>query len=321
MIRVAMFDTKSYDEEFFNRVCKRNIKITYFEERLSLKNVSLCKGFDAIIVFVNDDVNKSVIEKLVLYKIKLIALRCAGFNNIDLKSLKGRIKVVRVSAYSPSSVAEFVMAMLLTLIRKTHKAYIRVKDYNFSLDNLIGFNLKDKTIGIIGMGKIGTCLKKICLGFDMKVIYNDRIDKESVPLDYLFKNSDIISLNCPLTNETKYLINQESIKHMKKGVIIVNTSRGELINSKDLLKGLRSGKIQGACLDVYEEEENIFFENKSNNILKDDVLLKLIAHPRVLMTSHQGFLTKEALENIALTTIDNILNFFEKNILLNEVKF
>lgn len=247
----------------------------------------------------------------------MVALRCAGYNNVDVKRAFGKVHVVHVPAYSPYAVAEHTMALLLTSIRRIHKAYIRTKDFNFSLDGLTGFNLNGKTIGVIGTGKIGKIFIDICKGFGMNVIAYDKYPSNDssinyVSLDELFKESDIISLHCPLTDETTHLINDESIKLMKKGVVIINTSRGGLINTESLLQGIKDRKIGAACLDVYEEEGDVFFKDYSGHIIDDDLLARLISMPNVIVTSHQAFLTKEALDNIASTTIENI-NYYYNN--------
>jgi len=319
-MKIAFFDAKNYDIDSFDPFIKeRNIKVKYFEPRLSIDTVSLANGFDAVCVFVNDDVNKEVVNRLYEYGIKAIFLRCAGFNNVDLKACFGKIHVYRVPAYSPYAVAEHAMALLLASNRRIHKAYNRVRDYNFSLSGLAGFDLHGKTVGVIGTGKIGRIFIDICKGFGMKVIAYDlfpaqNVDFEYVPLEELFKRADIISLHCPLTKETEHIINKDSIKLMKKGVAIVNTSRGGLICSEDLLEGIKQRIVATVCLDVYEEESNIFFQDKSGHIMNDNTLLQLIAMPNVIVTSHQAFLTQEALANIADTTTQNIVNFFEGNI-------
>ena len=316
-MKIAFFDTKNYDIDSFDPFIKeRNIEVKYFEPRLSLDTVSLAKGFDGVCVFVNDDVNKDVVAALYELGVKAIFLRCAGFNNVDLKSCFGKIHVYRVPAYSPYAVAEHAMALLLTSNRRIHKAYNRVRDYNFSLSGLAGFDLHGKTVGVIGTGKIGRIFIDICKGFGMHVIAYDPfpaagVDFPYVPLEELFKQADIISLHCPLTKQTEHIINKDAIALMKKGVAIVNTSRGGLIDSEDLLEGIKQRKIGTVCLDVYEEESNIFFQDKSGHIMNDNTLLQLIAMPNVIVTSHQAFLTSEALANIADTTTENILNFFE----------
>ena len=325
MIKAAMFDSKPYDVESFNRNNK-DIAIKYFETKLSEDTVELARGFDCVIAFVNDIIDKAVIEKLCEYKVRLVALRCAGFNNVDLKAADGKINVVRVPAYSPHAVAEHAMGMLLTLIRRTHKAYIRSKDFNFSLNGLTGFNLNGKTVGVIGTGKIGRVFCEICNGFGIKVLAYDLYPDSSVKAEYvslneIFEKSDIISLHCPLTNDNYHIIENSTIDRMKNGVIIVNTSRGSLIDAEDLLDGIKDRKIGGACLDVYEEESDLFFEDNSGHIVQDDILARLISMPNVLITSHQAFLTEEALENIAQTTVSNISVFFRNGRLDNEVRY
>ena len=256
--------------------------------------------------------------------IKLIALRCAGYNNVDVEYAYGKVHVVRVPAYSPYAVAEHAMALLLTSIRRIHKAYIRTKDFNFSLEGMTGFDLHGKTVGVIGTGKIGRIFIDICRGFGMNVIAYDKFPAkdsgiEYVSLDELWERSDIISLHCPLTDENKYMINADTIAKMKKGVVILNTSRGALINSEALLEGIKDRKVGAACLDVYEEESNIFFHDYSNHIVNDDILARLISMPNVIVTSHQAFLTREALANIADTTLANIREFYKTDRCANEV--
>ena len=259
-----------------------------------------------------------MIDKLYESGVKLIALRSAGYNNVDVRAAFGKIHVVHVPAYSPYAVAEHAAALLLTSIRRIHKAYNRTRDYNFSLNGLTGFDLHGKTVGVIGTGRIGRIFIDICRGFSMNVIAYDRFPApdsgiEYVTLDELFERSDIISLHCPLTDETRHLINADSIGKMKKGVVIVNTSRGALIDAEALLEGIKERRIGAACLDVYEEEADVFFEDRSGHILNDELLSRLISMPNVIVTSHQAFLTEEALKNIAETTVNNILSFFEKD--------
>ena len=266
----------------------------------------------------NDTVSAAVIEKLYEYGVRLIALRSAGYNNVDLQAAYGRIHVVHVPAYSPYAVAEHAMALLLTSVRRIHKAYNRTREFNFSLSGLTGFDFHGKTVGVVGTGKIGRIFIDICRGFGMNVIAYDRFPaKDSgityVSLEELLEQSDIISLHCPLTDETRHMINAEAIGKMKKGVVIVNTSRGALIDAEALLEGIKARKIGAACLDVYEEEADVFFEDRSGHILNDDLLSRLISMPNVIVTSHQAFLTEEALNNIAETTVSNILSCFEKD--------
>ncbi len=327
--RIAFFDAKSYDKESFNDLNKDcDFDIRYFRYHLTEDNVVLAQGFDVVVVFVNDIINSRMIDKLIEYGVKLIALRCAGFNNVDLKAALNRIKVVRVPAYSPNAVAEHAITLMLALNRKIHRAYFRTRDSNFTLDGLLGFDMHNKIAGIIGTGRIGKALIKILLGFEMHVLAFDKYeDKEHaqqmgykyVPLDELFAKSDIISLNCPLTKETEFLINKDNIKKMKDGVMIINTGRGKLIRTYDLIQALKSGKIMAAGLDVYEEESEYFFEDLSNRVLTDDILARLLSFNNVIITSHQGFFTREAMYNIAQTTMQNIKDFIDGRELKNEV--
>lgn len=317
MIKTAMFDSREYDRPGFEKYGEKyEISFTFFETKLTRDTVPLAKGFDAVCVFVNDTVDKNVIDKLCEYGVKAILLRCAGFNNVDLKYAKEKIPVFRVPAYSPQTVAEHTAALLLCSIRRIHKAYIRTRNFNFSVNDFTGFELMGKTVGIIGTGKIGKAFINICNGFSMNVLaydlYPDKsINAEYVTLDRIFSESDIISLHCPLTKENAYMINEESIEKMKKGVIILNTSRGSLIDTEALIDGIKQKKVGAACLDVYEEESDVFFEDFSGHIVQDDTLARLISMPNVIVTSHQAFLTKEALSSIAETTCDNIKKYFE----------
>ncbi len=324
-MRIVFFDAKDYDKKAFEQYeGKEGLEFKYYETKLCEDTAELARGADVVCVFVNDDVNAAVIEKLYDFGVKLIALRCAGYNNVDLSAAYEKIHVVRVPAYSPYAVAEHTMALLLCSIRRIHKAYIRTKDFNFSLKGLTGFDLHGKTVGVIGTGKIGRAFIDICRGFGMKVLAYDKYPAEIegvryTELDELFRQSDIISLHCPLTEETAHLINKDSIAKMRKGVVIVNTSRGALIDSEDLLAGLKERRIGAACLDVYEEESDLFFEDFSGHIVNDDTLARLITMPNVIVTSHQAFLTEEALSGIAETTVKNILDFFGRQELENEV--
>ena len=319
MLKIAFFDAKPYDKASFDKYAKENdVKIKYFETKLNEDTANLAQGYDCVCVFVNDTIDAAVIDRLCELGIKIVALRCAGFNNVDVKYAYGKIHVLRVPAYSPYAVAEHAMALLLTSIRRIHKAYIRSRDFNFSLSGLTGFDLHGKTVGIVGTGKIGRVFLDICRGFGMKVLAYDKypvkeIDNGDtvryVEMDELLEKSDIISLHCPLTEETYHLIDENSIEKCKKGVVIINTSRGALVDAEALLQGIKSRKVGAACLDVYEEESDLFFEDNSGHILEDDTLARLISMPNVLVTSHQAFLTEEALENIAETTIKNIIEF------------
>lgn len=315
-MKLAFFDTKSYDIPGFDRYgIPAGVEIKYFEPNLNRDTVTLAAGFDAVCVFVNDTVDAVVVDKLHQLGVKAIVLRCAGFNNVDIKACEGKLRVFRVPAYSPHAVAEHAMALLLTINRRTHKAYIRTRDFNFSLQGLAGFDLYGKTVGIVGTGKIGRVFADICKGFGMKILAYDKFPNPDAGLDYvdlpeLFAQADIISLHCPLTEETHHLINADTIAMMKKGVTIINTSRGALVDTEALINGIKEKKVGAACLDVYEEEGDFFYEDFSGHIVQDDKLVRLIAMPNVLVTSHQAFLTEEALGNIAQTTVDNVLRYF-----------
>ena len=324
MIKVAMFDAKEYDKESFQKVCPEDIEITYFSAKLNKDTVMLASDKDVVCTFVNDKVDKAVVEKLYALGVKMIALRCAGFDSVDVQACYEKLCVVRVPAYSPEAVAEHAMALLMTSTRRIHKAYNRTRDFNFSLHDLVGINLHGRTVGVVGTGKIGKAFVKICNGFGMKVLAYDMypaqdLQAEYVSMEELLSRSDVISLHCPLTEENRHLINKETIAKMKKGVILLNTSRGGLIHAGDLLEGIKSRHIGAACIDVYEEEGDLFFNDKSGHILDDDVMARLLSMPNVIVTSHQAFLTEEALENIAETTIQNIELYFKKGEKPNEV--
>lgn len=323
-MKIAFFDTKSYDRPAFDKYGEGNgIEFKYFETKLNNDTVELAQGFDGVCAFVNDTVNDKVIDRLHEMGVKVLALRCAGFNNVDMKHAYGRLHVLRVPAYSPYAVAEHAMALLLTSIRRIHKAYIRSRDFNFSLNGLTGFDLHGKTVGVIGTGRIGRVFIDICRGFGMKVLAYDKFPSvdgiDYVELDEIFAKSDIISLHCPLTDDTYHVIDEDSLKKCKQGVVILNTSRGALVDAEALLYAIKSRKVGAACLDVYEEESDLFFEDNSGHILDDDILARLISMPNVIVTSHQAFLTEEALENIAETTVKNLLDFFKKGECSNEL--
>ncbi len=323
-MKIAFFDAKDYDIPSFEKYGKeKGIEFKYFETKLSADTAGLARGFDGVCVFVNDTVDRPVIDILYDAGIRVIALRCAGYNNVDLSYCFGRIHVVRVPAYSPYAVAEHTMALLLTSVRRIHKAYNRTKDFNFSLSGLTGFDLHGKTVGVVGTGKIGKIFIDLCRGFGMNILAYDKFPSaegvDYVPLDELLGKSDIISLHCPLTEETYHLIGAEAIEKLKKGVILLNTSRGALIDAEALLDGIKQRKIGAACLDVYEEESDLFFRDFSGHILEDDVLARLISMPNVIVTSHQAFLTEEALGNIAETTVQNLATFFGGGICENEL--
>ncbi len=276
--------------------------------------MQLARGFDGACVFVNDTVNAAVVDALYRLGVRVIALRCAGFNNVDVRACFGKLHVFRVPAYSPYAVAEHAMALLLTVNRHTNRAYLRTRDFNFSLSGLTGFDLHGKTAGVVGMGKIGRIFAQICTGFGMRVLAYDKFPNPDSGLDYvelpeLLRQADVISLHCPLTDETRHMIGAAAIVQMKDGAVLVNTSRGGLVDTEALIEGLKSHKVGAACLDVYEEEGDLFYEDCSGEIVSDDTLVRLIAMPNVLVTSHQAFLTKEALDNIAAATVDNLLKF------------
>ena len=327
--RIIFFDIKDYDREFFEKYGKNyNYEMSFFKSRLSLENVHLTKGYDVVCAFTNDDIGKETIDAMAENGVRLLAMRCAGFNNVSLKDIHNRFKVVRVPAYSPHAIAEYTVGLILAVNRKINKAYVRTREGNFSISGLMGVDLYGKTAGIIGTGKIGQILIKILKGFDMKVIaYDlfpnqkvaDELGFEYVSLDELYANSDIISLNCPLTKDTQYMINRRSMLKMKDGVILVNTGRGMLIDSADLVEALKDKKVGAVALDVYEEEEDYFFEDKSTQVIEDDILGRLLSFYNVLITSHQAYFTKEAVEAITVTTLNNIKDFIEGKPLVNEV--
>lgn len=325
MKQIAFFDTKPYDIAAFDNASEgSDIHFKYYETKLNEDTVGLASGCDGVCAFVNDTINAKVIDKLYDMGINLIALRCAGYNNVDVRHAFKKVHVVRVPAYSPYAVAEHAMAMLLTSIRRIHKAYNRTREFNFSLNGLTGFDLYGKTVGVVGTGKIGKVFINICRGFGMKVLAYDKYpqtdaDYAYVSLETLYEKSDIISFHCPLTEDTFHMVDAKSIDKMKKGVILINTSRGALIDAEALLSGIKARKIGAACLDVYEEESDIFYEDYSGHIVDDDVLARLISMPNVLVTSHQAFLTEEALNNISETTMNNISEFFKSGSCENEL--
>lgn len=327
--KIAFFGAKPYDIASFDKVNEKyNYDIRYYKGHLNPNNVVLTQDTDAVCIFVNDTADAAVIDAMVDNGVKLLVLRCAGFNNVDLKAAKGKLPVVRVPAYSPYAVAEYSLALMLSLNRKIHRAYWRTRDGNFSLNGLMGFDMHGKTIGIIGTGKIARILIRLLKGFGMRILAYDLYPDMKfageegisyVSLDELYRESDIISLHCPLTDQTKYMIDKDSIDKMKEGVMIINTGRGQLINTNDLIEGLKEKKIAAAGLDVYEEEGEYFYEDKSDKIIDDDVLARLLSFNNVIVTSHQAFFTKEALHNIAETTLQNIEDFRCHRPLVNEV--
>lgn len=324
MEKIAFFDTKPYDRIWFDRL-NREFEIVYFESRLRPESVRLTEGFRAVCAFVNDDIGERTVQGLAANGVELVAMRCAGYNNVALGAARGKLRVVRVPAYSPYAVAEHAMGMILMLNRKLHKAYIRTRGFNFSLNGLMGFDLHGKTAGVIGTGKIGRTFIDICRGFGMNVIANDPFPAENSGITYvsredIFRQSDIISLHCPLTEDTRYIINEQALSLMKPDTLIVNTSRGKLIDSEALLTALNEKRIGGAALDVYEEETDLFFEDNSDKLITDDTLSLLVSRPNVLITSHQAFFTKEAMQSIAQTTLESISDFFAGRPLKYEIR-
>lgn len=329
--KIGFFDAKSYDRNVFN-ACNEgsDLEIHFFGDRLNEESVRLAKGMDVVCVFVDDICDRQVIDTLKAYGVKLIALRCAGFNNVDLQEAwRCGIPVVRVPAYSPHAVAEYAVTLMLCLNRKVYRSTNRTREWNFKLDGLMGFDMYGKTVGIVGLGRIARCVAEILLGFGMKVLaydlYPDKAFVEShgiemVELNELYRRSDIITLHVPLTSRTQYMINSVSIDKMKRGVMIINTGRGKLISSDALIQGLRSGQVSCAGLDVYEDEQKYFYEDLSDSIINDDKLSILLTMPNVIVSSHQAFFTKEAMNNIAMTTLQNIRDFVSGKPLTNEVK-
>lgn len=324
-MKIAFYDTKNYDVTSFNlRNEGYGFQLKYFEAKLTEDTARLAKGYDVVCAFVNDRISRQVIDILEEQGVGLIAMRCAGYNNVDFEAAMNRIKVVRVPAYSPYAVAEHALALIMTLNRKTHKAYSRTRDNNFNINGLQGFDLFQKTVGIIGTGKIGQIFANICKGVGMKVLAYDKYPNEEsgleyVDLDTLYAQSDIVSLHCPLFKETHHIIGEDAINKMKDKVMIINTSRGGLVDTEALIQGLKDKKVGYAGLDVYEEESEYFFEDFSEEILDDDILARLLSFPNVLVTSHQAFLTAEALGNIATTTLDSIKAFGQGDKLENEI--
>lgn len=327
--KVCFFDAKPYDIKMFDEVNQAfGFNIKYFTSKLNADTVSLARDCRIICAFVNDDINEKVIEELYKNGTRLIALRCAGFNNVAMLYAYKKIDVVRVPSYSPHAVAEHAVALAMSLNRKTHRAYYRTRDNNFNINGFMGVDFYGKTCGVVGSGKIGQIFAGIMSGFGMNVIAydpfpNEQAAKENnfsyVSLKELFKTSDVISLHCPMTPENAYMINKDSIATMKDNVIIINTGRGKLINSKDLIAALKTSKIGGAGLDVYEEEEKYFFEDFSSDIIQDDTLVRLLSFPNVLVTSHQAFFTKEAMHAIAQTTLQNMQDFVDGKELENAI--
>ena len=329
-MKIALFSAKAYDRDYFEQANQQfNYSIDYFDVRLDAKTSRLAHGYPVVCAFVNDDLSRPVLTDLVNNGTRLLAMRCAGYNNVDLVAAKELgLTVVRVPAYSPEAVAEHSVGLMMTLNRRIHKAYQRTRDANFALDGLVGFNMFGKTAGIIGTGKIGIATLRILKGFGMRLLVNDpfqnqaaiELGAEYVDLDTLFRESDVISLHCPLFQENYHLLNSQSFAKMKKGVMIINTSRGALLNSQDAIEALKQGKIGALGLDVYEEESELFFEDKSNEVITDDTFRRLSACHNVLFTGHQAFLTREALLSIAGTTLNNTKVFTTNEKSGNEVE-
>lgn len=328
-MKIAMFSTKAWVHQAFEPLAEHfGAEITWLEPRLGLETASLAAGHEVVCAFVNDQLDAAVLEKLASLGVKLLAMRCAGFNNVDLKTAaRLGIGVVRVPAYSPYAVAEHALGMMLCLNRRYHRSWARLKEGNFSLDGLLGFDMRGKTVGIIGTGRIGQVLCGMLKGFEVKILAYDKFPSaaltetgvEYVELQRLYEESDIVSLHCPLTQETYHIINEYSLAAMKKGVMIINTSRGPLIDTDAVIEGLKAGKVGYLGLDVYEEEKDLFFEDLSDQVIQDDVFVRLLAFPNVLMTAHQAFFTKEAVDNIAETTLENIREFLETGTSKNRV--
>lgn len=325
-MKIAFYSTKPYDKIWFEPLAEQyGFEISFLEAKCDEHTIYLASGHDAVCIFVNDNMTAGMIDALYSMGMKAILLRSAGFNHVDMKAAKGRIPVLRVPSYSPEAVAEYAMALLLTVNRFTHRAYTRTRDFNMSLNGLMGRDLINKTAGIIGTGKIGQAMIRICKGFGMRVLAYDvypdpKLDVNYVSLNELFEKSDVISLHCPLTKETEYMINASAIGRMKQNVYLINTSRGGLIQTEDLIEGLISRKLAGVGLDVYEEEEGIFYEDCSNDIITDENLARLTTFPNVIITSHMGFFTREAMQAIAIETMENAYAVANGMELVNEVK-
>ncbi|MCU0334477.1 MAG: 2-hydroxyacid dehydrogenase [Chitinophagaceae bacterium] len=329
MAKITFFSAQPYDIQFFEQEnIQHGFELDFFDVQLRSHTVQLAEGATVVCIFVNDHCHSGIIEKLAAQGVQLIALRCAGFNNVDLQAAAAHgMRVVRVPAYSPQAVAEHAVALLMTLNRKTHKAYNRVREQNFALNGLLGFDVYGKTVGVVGTGNIGQAFARIMLGFGCRVLAFDLVANQELTalgveytdLGYLFADSDIISLHCPLNDHTRHLINADSLGQMKKGVVLINTSRGGLVNSRDAINALKSGQLGALGIDVYEQEEKLFFRDLSSNIIQDDVIQRLMSFPNVLITAHQAFFTREALTQIAQTTLGNVQRFLEGQ-LHNEVR-
>jgi len=327
-MKIASFGTKEYDKKIFNQILSEyKHEIKFFRPKLSPETAIMAQSYDAVCGFVNDIISKETLQILAQNKVKLLLLRCAGYNNVDLEAAKdNQITVLNVPSYSPEAVAEHTMALVLSANRKIHKAYNRIKENNFSLEGLNGINLHGKVAGIIGTGKIGIAFAKICSGFGMQVVGFDKYKNpdvqgliEYVELDELLEKADLISLHCPLMDSTRYIINKSTIEQMKDGVILVNTSRGGLIKTEDLINGIKANKFSAVGLDVFEEEANLVFDDHSNDILNTTTVARLASFPNVVVTSHQGFFTNEALNSIARTTLNNANEFENNQTLTNQL--
>jgi D-lactate dehydrogenase len=328
-VQIAVFSTKSYDRQFLNEAnVDKQYDIVYFEPRLTLETASLAEGFEVVCVFVNDQLDRLTLKSLARGGTRLIALRCAGFNNVDLvAAAELGIRVVRVPAYSPYAVAEHTLALILALNRKIHRAHNRVRERNFALDGLLGFDLHGRTVGIIGTGQIGQVVARILHGFGCQLLAFDPYPQDAlttlgvryVELPELLARSDIVTLHCPLTPQTHHLINADSLSKMKAGVMLINTSRGALLDTRAVIDALKSGKVGYLGLDVYEEEADLFFENLSDEVIQDDVFMRLLTIPNVLITAHQAFFTRDAIRQIAETTLQNISAFKHEQPLNNEI--
>ncbi|MBB02068.1 MAG: hydroxyacid dehydrogenase [Planctomyces sp.] len=330
-MRVAFFSTKPYDRRFFTAANEQHgFELKFFEPRLTPETMTLAQGFDAVCVFVNDQLDADILEQLKDAGIKTIALRCAGFNNVDLKAAEDAgLQVVRVPAYSPYAVAEHTVGLMLTLNRRIHRAYNRVREANFALDGLLGFDFHGKTVGVIGTGRTGALTAKIMHGFGCDLLGSDmrenpdclELGMKYMPVDDLLAKADVVTLHCPLTPETEHLINEERVQKMKPGVMLINTSRGRVVDTKAVIEGLKSGQIGSVGMDVYEEEADYFFEDLSNNVIADDVLARLLTFPNVLVTGHQAFFTREAMQAIADTTLNNLQEIEETGKCGNAVSY
>ena len=327
-MRIVVYSAKPYDRQFLDAAAHPGMKMQYCEARLSAETVALAEGAMAICAFVNDDLSGPVLEKLAAMGVRLVALRCAGFNQVDLQAAeKLGLTIARVPAYSPYAVAEHTMALILSLNRKIHRAYNRVREGNFALDGLLGFDLHGKTVGVVGTGKIGAIFTRIAARVGCRLLGPDIRQNPHcvaqrmtyVPREELFRASDVLTLMCPLTPETRHLIRSETLPLLKKGVMLINTSRGAIIDTQAAIAGLKDGTIGSLGIDVYEEEADLFFEDLSNDVLRDDVFARLLTFPNVLVTGHQGFFTQEALTNIADTTIANITSFLDTGKALHAV--